>query len=196
MAISSTDLIEMWRNGDARAADELYRRYVDRLLKLLEMRLSARFQGVFDPEDVCQSAFGTIFRRLRKGEFQFVDDANVWKLLITVGLNKLRNRTRTPKRFVLPAAGECEVDAGEGFDGRTAQDLSNEVDPAAANVYMDLLEQLFSRLDSDSGKVLEMRLSGYKSLEIAQEIGYSEKWVQRRMNDIRRKLKTLDAEAA
>jgi RNA polymerase sigma factor (sigma-70 family) len=191
---NSTELIELWRQGDKAAATELYRRYLDRLLNVIRPRLSERFQGVLDAEDVCASAFRTILRRVQNGEFQFVDDENVWKLLVTIGLNKLRNKTRLPKRGVLPAEGKIEGVSLDVFDSATAKYLTDDMDPEMSSIFEDLLEQLLKGLRADNQKVLEMRLEGYKYSDIARQFGYSEKWVQRRMNEIREAMKTLDAE--
>lgn len=87
-------LCDRWRAGEEDAATEQYRRFVDRLLTVLSNNLATRFLRRIDPESVMISAFDSLLRRAKDKPFAFTEDADVWKTLVSIGLNKLRNRVR------------------------------------------------------------------------------------------------------
>lgn len=92
----TAELVQRVRMFDGDAETELYRRYIDRVLRILYRSLVVRFSSTIDPEDLSQSIFATLFIRLRNGKFDrfdFSDDTRFWKLLVTISLNKLRNKT-------------------------------------------------------------------------------------------------------
>jgi hypothetical protein len=72
-------LCERWQAGDQRAATELYRRFMDRLLTVLSRNLATRFLRRIDPESVMISAFDSLLKRTQDKPFSFQDDSDVWK---------------------------------------------------------------------------------------------------------------------
>jgi RNA polymerase sigma-70 factor, ECF subfamily len=59
-----SELLERAAEGDARALEELFSRYRDRLKRMVHLRLSRRLQGRIDDSDVLQEAFLEISRKL------------------------------------------------------------------------------------------------------------------------------------
>jgi DNA-directed RNA polymerase specialized sigma24 family protein len=57
--------------------------------------------------------------------------------------------------------------------------------PETAVAFVDQLEHLCTRLRPQDRKVLHMRLQGYSSLEIAEELGTSDRLVRRSLEHIR-----------
>ena len=66
----SQQLLERVRSGDKDAAEELFERYVDRLIELARKRLSPRLARRLDPEDIVQSACRSFFRLARAGRYE------------------------------------------------------------------------------------------------------------------------------
>ena len=54
---------------ETRATQAAYDRYAQRLLALVERRISASLQRRIDPEDILQSAYHSLFRGIREGRF-------------------------------------------------------------------------------------------------------------------------------
>jgi RNA polymerase sigma-70 factor (ECF subfamily) len=188
--IPSHELIERWRNGDQAAATELYRRYFERLLALVSRNLSSRFNAQVNAEDVLQSVFRSVFRRAQAGAFTFADDGQLWKLLVTVALNKVRNRVRylqAEKRSSGPNPGLSGIE----FDVRLVERLSGEPTPADAASFSDLLEMLLHRLEPDEREALGMRLEGCDQKEIAAKLDVTDRTVRRMWDRIRMKLMML-----
>ena len=87
----SGDLVARWCQGDQRAAAELFRRYADRLIALARSRLSGKLAGRVDPEDVVQSVYRSFFASARKGRYDLQQGGDLWRLLLTITLNKLHD---------------------------------------------------------------------------------------------------------
>ena len=83
-------LVERLRAGDARAAEALFARYARQLTRLAEQHLSRKLAGRVDGEDVVQSVFRTFFRRSAAGEFRLDASDQLWRLLLTITLRKVR----------------------------------------------------------------------------------------------------------
>jgi RNA polymerase sigma factor (sigma-70 family) len=182
---TSRELIERWRGGDERAADELYRRYGEQLLRLVGNHLSARHGAQFDAEDVLQTTFRTLFRRTKRGEFQFDQDSDVYKLLVTIALNKLRRRVRaldTQKRNIRSEVPVNESMAVGFANGPTLQEAAE---------FAELLENITSFLTEDQRTLLRLRLEGYDQNEIAEKLGVTDRTVRRQWERIRQTVASL-----
>ncbi len=57
----SAQLLIRWREGDQAAADALFRRYAERLIGLVRLRLSEKLARRVDPEDIVQSVYRSFF---------------------------------------------------------------------------------------------------------------------------------------
>src|SRR5260221_1082457 len=89
----SVELLADYRNGDERAATELFRRYVGRLTVLARARMVPRITRRFDAEDVVLSAYRTFFVRARNGQFTLSHSGDLWRLLVGIVLKKLYHQT-------------------------------------------------------------------------------------------------------
>src|SRR5687767_7041763 len=83
-----TELVRRWREGDGEAAEQLFARYSERLVRLAEWHLSHKLAGRLDGEDVVQSVFRTFFRRSAMGEFRIDSSAQIWRLLVQMTMLK------------------------------------------------------------------------------------------------------------
>jgi len=87
-APSFDELLAQLRNRDNHAAAEVFHRYRCRLIGLARQNLDGRLQRKLGPEDVVQSVFRTVFRRLADGEFELGDWDSLWSLLTCVTVRK------------------------------------------------------------------------------------------------------------
>src|SRR5580692_4035275 len=84
-------LLKDLRHGDEDAAAHLFQRYGRRLTALVRARTSHSLANRIDPDDVVQSVFRTFFLRVRDGHYDVPAGAQLWGLLLTITLSKLRN---------------------------------------------------------------------------------------------------------
>lgn len=189
MENESVRLVDRWRQGDDEAATLLYEQYFEKLLMTVDGQLSDRYKQQCEPEDILQSAFGTVFRRITDGDFRFDNDEDVWKLLVTVVLNKLRRRVRhmnADRRDVRrQVAG-----AGE-FDDFLAQQLSGSPGTEEAATFSDLMTEIFSLLSEEEKKLLQLRMEGCSQLEIAETLDVTDRTIRRMWDRIRKRLERL-----
>ncbi len=87
----SRELIDLYRSGDQAAADELFKRYSERIWRLAEQQMGPRLRRHEDPDDVVQSVFNTFFRRAKEGEFRIDHSGALWRLLMKITANKVRS---------------------------------------------------------------------------------------------------------
>src|SRR5262245_34193502 len=88
------NLVARWRNGDPKAADELFHRYVDRLVALARSQISARMAQRVDAEDVVQSAYRCFFSLARAGRYDLECGGDLWRVLVRVTLHKLQGHVQ------------------------------------------------------------------------------------------------------
>ena len=189
MEDSSRDLVERWRDGDQQAATALYEQYFEQLMHIISGNLMERYQNHYDSEDVLISAFRTVLTRVSKGEFKFEDDDDVWKLLVTVALNKLRKKVRhhnAGKRDI-----HLEARSGEAFDGALATQLSQSPGVFEAVEFADLLKTAMGILSQQERSILQLRMEGFSQKEIAEKLEISDRTVRRAWERIRERLEFL-----
>lgn len=187
---STAEIFEQYRRGDSQAAEKIFTRYIDRLTRLARTRLSPRIGTRIDAEDVVMSAYRSFFVRTRDGQFTLQRSGDLWRLLVSITINKLHRQVRrhtASKRSVTAEAGE---------------DLSHELfdrepEPNEVVEVADQLENLMARLEPFARRVLELRLQEEDVSAIATETGRSERTVRRTLAGIRetmrRQLEQVDA---
>jgi RNA polymerase sigma-70 factor (ECF subfamily) len=186
MSDESLTLVDRWRDGDDFAATELYERYFERLMRVVSSHLLGRYQKRVEPEDVLQSAFRTVFRRISEGEFRFEDDADIWKLLVTVVLNKLRNQVRHMNAGRRDIRREAFGDSD--FDGHLASQLSQPPHIEVAVEFAELMQDIFPLLPENERTLLQLRLEGYTQKEIAERMDVTDRTIRRLWERVRQRI--------
>jgi RNA polymerase sigma-70 factor (ECF subfamily) len=182
-------LVVRWRQGDAQAADELFRRYAGRLLALAQSRLSEKLALRVDAEDVVQSVYRSFFAHARAGRYVFERSGDLWKLLVAITLHKVRGQAEfhtANKRSM--EREQPSVDGTADWEGMPMQALTRQPTPLEAAALADELEQVMRRLDPAQRRMFEMRLQGYSLEEIAAECDCSVRTVKRGLSQIRQEL--------
>jgi RNA polymerase sigma-70 factor (ECF subfamily) len=180
----SPELIRRIRDGDAGGADELFAQYARRLTRVAEVHLSRRLSGRLNGEDVVQSVFRTFFRRSSEGEFRIDGSAQLWRLLVKITLRKARAKGR----HHTAAIRDVGTEALEDGDRWLAEAAAREPGPLEAALLTDQIESLLRGLPELSCHVLDLRLQGHKSSEIASRLGVSRQTVYRTLGLLRDRL--------
>jgi DNA-directed RNA polymerase specialized sigma24 family protein len=181
-AEASAELLERYRGGHERAAEELFGRYAARLTALARGRLSRRLLVRTDPEDVVLSAWRSFFVGARDGRFALGRGGDLWRLLVSITLHKLCRQARrhTAARRAVAAEQPLTLtpEALLPPDGR-------EPAPDEAAALADGLEAVLRRLDPLGRRVLELRLQGEPVEAIAADVGRSERTIRRTLAEVR-----------
>jgi len=174
---SDQELVERCRTGSESAAAELFNRYVSRLLGVARKRIGERMNSRLDPEDVVQSVFRTFFTRLKSDQFEITDEDDLSKLLVRITLHKTlrqiayhRAARRDPNH---------EAPQGELSQQDILQVMTKEPTPATVVTFIDQLDHFLGRLSKEEQQILTLRLQGYSTEEIAQQINSYDRKVRR-----------------
>jgi RNA polymerase sigma factor (sigma-70 family) len=188
-----SDTLELYRRvqeKDEAAATELFHRYLERLLAIVRVRLSAKLARRIDPEDVLQSAYRSFFAGATDGRFELNRSGDLWNLLAAITLNKLHRQIEHHR------ASRRNFVAENGATGRglflyplPAEALAKDPAPEEAISLIEEVQSVMLDLKRDQREILEMRLQGSPISEIAQLKNCSERTVRRVLGKIKDRLK-------
>jgi RNA polymerase sigma-70 factor (ECF subfamily) len=186
------ELISALRGGDERAAREVFDANVGPLIALAQARLSRQLKRKLDAEDIVQSAFRSFFRRVQGGQFVFDEAGDLWRLLSTITLNKLREKFEhysAQKRSVAREQSQLE---------RHSEVDADLVDSGPSPEYDLLMDEaigsLMQPLSEIQRSIVGLRLLGHPIDEIAAEVERSERTVRRLLEKVRRHLEDQASE--
>ena len=177
------DLVQRCRQGDQDAARQLVDAYIERLLPLARKRISQRLASRVDAEDIVQSAFRIFFARLQDDQFEIRDQDDLYRLLVRITLHKTLRQIAHHKAAKRDPSQE--IAQGENARERLLQILANEPTPEDTVCFLDQLEHFMERLPETERRILELRLEGYSTDEIAQALGTYDRKVRRVLQGIR-----------
>ena len=181
-ANSGAELLSRCRGGDESAANELFVRFAERLCRLSERHLSQRLAARIDGEDVVQSVFRSFLVRAQRGEFCIDDSSQLWRLLVTITLQKTREAGRKN------TARQRDASRDVSLNDDVLEMISGEPSPEAAVVLADEVSALLAGLTPWHAQVLEARLAGDTPTEIAARHGTSRQAVYRALTDFQNRL--------
>lgn len=187
---SVTYWIGQLKRGDARAAQALWERYFQKLVRLAQQKLQGAPRRAADEEDAALLAFDSFCRGVEQGRFpQLADRDNLWDLLVIITARKAidqRQYERRLKRGGGQVRGESALD--QAAEGAGLQQIeSPEPDPAFAAELAEECARLLDRLDDAQLRTIAVRkMEGYTNSEIAAELGCALATVERRLQLIRR----------
>lgn len=181
--LSDTSLLQMFQTGSEDAAAELYDRYAERLDFLASRGLGSDMRSLVESEDVVQSIFRTFFRRAAAGDYEIPDGSELWNLLVTISLNKIRSigvHYRRQKRSV----------------NRTVHSESKMMDVAggddvACHVLRMVIDELIISLPEAHRKIIQYHIEGWDVAGIASETQRSKRTVERVLQQFRIQLREM-----
>jgi DNA-directed RNA polymerase specialized sigma24 family protein len=170
--------VSRWIDGlvvrDKAAVEQLWRRYLPRLVGLARKRLRRAPRRLKDEEDVAVSAFASFCRAAEAGRFpELLDREGLWRLLVVITVRKVshfvRDEERRPTR---------------PFDAEEL--LSREPDPAFAAEVAEQCQRLLRTLnDPELEAVAVARMEGSSVEEIAGQLSYAPRSIKRKLHLIR-----------
>jgi RNA polymerase sigma factor (sigma-70 family) len=190
MDSESVKMVARWRGGDQQAAAELFARYAERLINLTGRQLSAQLAVRVDPQDVVQSVFCSFFVGARDGSFVLQRSGDLWNLLVTITLHKVRRQVEF--HTAQKRSPSAERGSGRDLAELLAQIPAVEPSPAEVAALADTLAEVFRGLQPVQRRMLELRLQGHTLTEIVAETRHSQASVQRLLDRVKRQLAQAD----
>jgi RNA polymerase sigma-70 factor (ECF subfamily) len=179
---SDASLMSEIRQGDDDAAQALFDRYIGRLQALAERQIGKEVTSRVDRDDITQSIFRTLFRRLRGGQYTVPQGESIWRLLTTIALNKIRSVGgfhRAAKRDIRKSAPLHEETAG-------GQAVAS--DEASLNILRMTIRELLNGMSTTQQRIIELRLEDYDVATIAAKVECSKRTVERVLQGFRDRL--------
>ena len=182
----------MLKGGDMVVAQQLWQRYVERLLRLASRKMGNASKKVSDEDDVVVSAFNALFQGVAEGRFSKLDDRDdLWQLLVMLTERKaigVWRREHAEKRGGGEVRGESAIDGPqESGSAGMGQVAGAEPTPEfAAQMVEDFAQRLATLSDQTQLQQIACdKLAGYTNKEIAQRLDCSVRSVERQVNLIR-----------
>jgi RNA polymerase sigma-70 factor (ECF subfamily) len=165
------------------AAARLFTRYAEQLTRLADQHLDRRLASRVDGEDIVQSVFRTFFRRSAGGELAIDGSSNLWRLLVRITVLKARAVARRHTAGVRDVAAEAGGATAGFFEA-----IARGPGPEDAAAFVDEIEALLRGLPALYARLVELRLQGHSSAEIASILGVSSRTVQRALHLLKQRL--------
>jgi len=179
-------------SGDERAAQELWSKYYERLVRLARRRLLDGSRRVEDEEDVALSVINSFCEAAAAGRYpQLHDHSDLWRLLVTITARRAARQmrgSRRQKRGSGKVRGESvflDQQKGEQRAGIDAV-LGAEPTPEMAALAAEECQRLLDLLPDDSlRQVAKAKLEGFTNEEIAERLECAPRTVERKLAKIR-----------
>jgi RNA polymerase sigma factor (sigma-70 family) len=192
----ATDSISEWfgrlKTGEAEAAQKLWDRYSEKLLRVAKLRLNGTPCRVADEEDVALSVFGSIFRGAADGRFEQVSTRDeLWWLLLSVTKRKVVDHIRREAAQKRRAPGDqMERHRASGATQLWSFSLNDLVSSNPTPDFVVALEEeskrLLDKLRNDQlRRIAVLRIEGYSVVEIAPKMNIGQRAVERKLQLIR-----------
>lgn len=183
---------QLWNDvveGKPEAAQQIVDHYSAALVAVARRQIGRKLARRVDAEDVVQSTYRSLFVRARQGEYELGSGRDMWKLLVTMTLNKVRRQAKFHRAQRRSLSREQSARAGEG-PAPVLQAAGDEPGPDEAAMLVDEVEHLLSRLRPADRPIVELRLQGLSTSEIAAETGRAERSVRRILAHVQDRLQT------
>jgi DNA-directed RNA polymerase specialized sigma24 family protein len=188
---SVTRWIDSLKAGDGEAAQRLWQRYFESLVRLARRRLRGAPRGAADEEDAALSAFDSFCRGAARDRYPRLDDRDdLWRLLVVITERKALDQARRMRR---QKRGGGKI---RGMPRRAGGDLESvgfadppapEPTPEFAALVAEQCRNLLGRLRDDSLRdVARLRMEGYTNEEVSERLDCSLRTVARKLELIRR----------
>jgi RNA polymerase sigma-70 factor (ECF subfamily) len=173
------------RDGDEDAARELLRRYEAEVRLVVRRQLPRLLRSRFDSLDFLQSVWGSFFKRVRGGPAEFEDSRHLVAFLARAAKNKVIDEYRRAASLKQDMHREEPLYV-EGDRPREVTDAGETPSQIAeAHETFGRLRDLVPEARRD---ILDLKAQGLSSREIGDQLGLSERTIQRVLEELRRQV--------
>jgi RNA polymerase sigma-70 factor (ECF subfamily) len=183
-AVDFLDLLERGRNGDQEALTVLVQQYEREVRVMARVLLGPALRPHLDSLDLVQSVHRSLLVGLHGGRFEFHSPEDLVALALTIVRRKVARQWRHLQR---------QKRLQSSSDSQTLPDVlislsTSSEDPARAAQFNDQVQELCRHLTEDEYTILQMRLAGYRTAEIAAHLGLSAVALRVRLTRLRQRL--------
>lgn len=180
------DLMTRACRDENQALAALIALYEPEVLRAARVLVGRSMRSSLDPADLAQSVHLQFIHGLKQKKFVIKSPEQLRALAVTLLRNKFiqqwrRHRCEARHHTALATASERM----RGKEVPAVRDL----DPVRLAEYLDSLEHLFRLLRSEDRLLVTMRIQGYRTREIAAELGIELAAVRVRLSRLRHRLR-------
>jgi len=179
-------LLDEVRAGDDAALSRLLQQYEPRLRTAARVLLGPFLRPHLDSIDLVQSVHRELLPGLREGKYDLSSSQQLLGLALTVIRRKVarnwRRLQREQKLGGLPENPDAPPETA--LASRHADD-----DPLANALVNDAIQTMLRRLGDDDRRLVERRLQGHSTIDIAQELNCDPHILRARLSRLRQKLR-------
>lgn len=176
---SVTGWIATLKDGDFEAANQIWKRYFDRVCQLAKAKLPAESRRAADEEDVAVSALHALCDGVAQQRFRRLEDRHdLWQVLAMLTSRKAVDAIRRESRR--PELGESAIAARDSSMRMGIEHIcSGQPDDRWMSLLSATCSDLLERLDPKLRAVTLLKLEGHTNAEIARMQQKSERTIER-----------------
>jgi RNA polymerase sigma-70 factor (ECF subfamily) len=170
-------LLDKLCQGDAEAAEQVFKVYEPYLRKIVRRQLPDRLRAKFDSLDIVQSVWSDVLEGFRDAGWRFRDAEQLRAFLVKATRHRFIDRYRQHRRALqqeIPLSG--------------VKTPSLEPRPSEIVRANDLWEQLLALCPPEHHDILRLKRDGLSTVDIAARVGLHEDSVRRILRQLARKL--------
>jgi RNA polymerase sigma-70 factor (ECF subfamily) len=161
-------LLKRAAENDSAAQAQLCQHYEAKVRIVARVLLGPALRSHFDSIDLVQSVHRSLLLGLRDEKFDISSPEKLIALASTIVRRKVARKWRRERRQVSLGTNS---EMSEGLAQTLSSLSSPDTDPAKVAEYNDLLAKFCEKLNDVERRMLEMRLQGHTSAEVAQALG-------------------------
>lgn len=179
------ELLEQARTGDEAALARLVERYEPKVRVVARVLLGPALRPYLDSTDVVQSVHRSLLVGLRGGKFDIAGPSGLVALAVAMLRRKVARQWRRLQKQQRLSLGDTPDDApADPFDARPGP----APDPAGEAAFHDAAGKLYEQLTEPEQQMLELRLQGFTTDEIAERLGLHPVALRVRFSRLRKRL--------
>lgn len=180
------DLLSRARQGEQAALTELVSGYESEIRTVARVHLGLAMRPFLDSMDLVQSVHQSLLVALQKGKYELHTPADLVALTVTMVRRKVAQHWRRVQR---QQHASLDSDSTSTVPEVVASLTRTDNDPARAAEHQDTLHRLWERLDDTERQVIQLRLAGYRTAEVARKMGLDGDVLRAQLSRLRRRLR-------
>jgi RNA polymerase sigma-70 factor (ECF subfamily) len=181
------ELLAQARAGDENALTELVRLYENEVRIYARVLLGPALRPHLDSLDLVQSVHRSLIFGLRHGKFDLWAPENLVAFALTMVRRKVARKWRREQRQQRLSRGptpDCNL-------ASTLESLtSGELDPNRGAELREAIQRLCRDLNEPDRQLMELRLAGYSTAEVARELALDADHLRARLSRLRQRLRS------
>ncbi|WP_422925148.1 RNA polymerase sigma factor [Singulisphaera sp. PoT] len=188
--LDPSTLLARAKAGDEEAWEELFHTFYPKVVRVVRRKLDRPLRSLYDSTDFASDVMKSLAANLERLDFPsihslmaFLAQAAEQKVIDEYRKRHTLKRDITRERTLVGSDSEGDAKAVEVASG----------DPTASEIVVadEVREGLLARRDEEERKIIDLKHQGYSNNEIAEQIGWNIRKVQRFFKDLEDRMRDM-----